>query len=120
MNTLQIKANVHKFQNETPTAIANAILSKWLPIQDSVLQMVAEKLPSPRMRSCYEIIFEEEAQKVRVPKIWQPPIGTNDQMKAKLKELETAMLECDPNSPEVVLFVSKIFPLPRDSFTGKE
>lgn len=49
VNALQIKVNVHKFQNETPIAIANAILSKWLPIQDSVLQMVAEKLPSPRM-----------------------------------------------------------------------
>ena len=81
--------------------------------------MVAEKLPSPsRKLIVFFKFFKEEAQKSRIPYIWQPPVGINEEMKEKLKELENAMLNCDTSSNEVVVFVSKIFPLPKESFNG--
>jgi elongation factor 2 len=73
----------------SPKKFYKLVMNKWLPLSNSLLQMVIEKLPSPK-----------EAQIYRAPDLYT---GPDD-------EMLRAMKECDPNGP-VMMYVSKMVPL---------
>eukprot|EP01114_Cavostelium_apophysatum_P018773 TRINITY_DN5886_c0_g1_i1.p1 TRINITY_DN5886_c0_g1~~TRINITY_DN5886_c0_g1_i1.p1 ORF type:complete len:1020 (-),score=286.89 TRINITY_DN5886_c0_g1_i1:4-3063(-) len=106
ISTLQLKVPARDLNQADPNDVAQAVLNRWLPINEAVLQMVIDTLPSPKA-----------AQPIRIPKIWQPPVGTTDEMIQQLQHLKNNMLECDASdSAELVVFVSKIFSVPPESF----
>ena len=74
ITALKLKIPPRDLTGEDPKSIAQAIMSKWLPCADAVLEAVAEKLPSPL-----------EAQLVRIPKLWQTTVGAPHEITEKQK-----------------------------------
>lgn len=74
---------------KSPKKLCKLAMTNWLPLSDSLLGMIIEKLPSPK-----------EAQVYRAPDLYT---GEDD-------EVLKAMKECDPNGP-VMMYISKMVPL---------
>lgn len=66
-----------------------SILCRWLPISIAILDMIVKQLPSPK-----------EAQKERLPSIWN--------MKQLPLKLKNAVLKCDSEYCECVIYVPKM------------
>lgn len=69
--------------------LVRVIMNRWLPLSNSLLGMIIEKLPSPK-----------EAQQYRAPMLYA---GGDD-------EVLQAMKNCDPNGP-TMMYISKMVPL---------
>lgn len=69
--------------------LLKAVMSKWLPAADCLLEMMVNHLPSPR-----------EAQKYRTSYLYEGP------QEDKVAE---AMRKCDPNGP-LAIYISKMVP----------
>jgi ribosome assembly protein 1 len=74
INALKLKIPPRDLTSEDNKVVAQAIMSKWLPCADAVLEAVAEQLPSPA-----------EAQINRIPKLWQQTVGATTEITAKQK-----------------------------------
>jgi len=107
INALKLKIPPRDLASDDPKAVAQAILCKWLPMSDTLLEMVVEKLPSPI-----------EAQALRIPKLWQPSVGATSEMSTKQHEIQDQMMTCDPQG-EVVIFVSKVVSHGAESVTRR-
>ena len=70
-------------------ALMKRVMQKWLPMGDTVLEMMVLHLPSPR-----------DAQKYRTDALYEGP--TDD-------ALSKAMRECDSNGP-LMMYISKMVP----------
>ena len=75
---------------QTPKRIAKSIFEKWVPVEESILDMVCKFCPSPL-----------EAQKYRVEAIWDGDMES---------DLAKSMLTCDSEGP-VMITLSKMIPL---------
>jgi translation elongation factor EF-G len=98
VKALKLQIPPRDLTSNDPKAGIQAVLGKWLPLAESLLQMVVEKLPGPI-----------EAQKIRIPALWQPTPSASPDVKQKQDQLKEFMMKCDPESSEVVVFVSKVF-----------
>ena len=85
---LKLRENEEQLEDK---ALVNAILKRWLPMADALLEMIVLHLPSP-----------VEAQKYRMETLYTGP--TDD-------ECAKAIQNCDPNGP-LMLYVSKMIPSP--------
>jgi len=75
--------------------ILRAIMRKWLPAGDAVMEMIIEHLPSPKT-----------AQKYRGKDLYTGDMDS---------EIGQAIINCDPNGP-MTMFVSKMFPASDNRF----
>jgi ribosome assembly protein 1 len=82
-------------------ADAQALLREWLPLADSVLANVVDRLPSPI-----------DAQLTRGPTLFDPAAQHDPELAAVVR----AVTACDssPDAP-LVVYISKVFPVGRDS-----
>ncbi|KAL6428375.1 hypothetical protein ACFW04_008571 [Cataglyphis niger] len=100
---LNIKLTTRDLRHTDPKAQLQAFFSQWLPLAQTCLDMVCEKVPPP----CN--LTDEKIERLIS--------GNNDfsALPLETQQLKTAFLSCDP-SPEVpiIIFVSKMFPVERD------
>ncbi|XP_072762084.1 elongation factor-like GTPase 1 isoform X2 [Anoplolepis gracilipes] len=100
---LNIKLTTRDLRHTDPKAQLQAVCSQWLPLAQTCLDMVCEKVPAP----C----------NLTDGKIERLISGNNDfsALPLETQRLKTAFLLCHP-SPEVptIVFVSKMFPVERD------
>ncbi|MDP2439558.1 MAG: GTP-binding protein, partial [archaeon] len=81
--------------------LLRSILSQWLPLSPAVLGTVIDHVPSPIA-----------AQARRVPKLFRPLNPAADispQLLEHHQALMRAMTACDPSSPDIVVFIAKVF-----------
>jgi len=71
--------------------LLKAVMQKWLPADDALLEMMVTHLPSP-----------STAQRYRVENLYSGPLDD---------PTATAIRECDPNGP-LMMYVSKMVPTP--------
>lgn len=100
---LNIKLTTRDLRHTDPKAQLQAVCSQWLPLAQTCLDMVCEKVPAPN--------------KLTDEKIERLISGNNDfsTLPLETQRLKTAFLLCDP-SPDVpvIVFVSKMFLVERD------
>ncbi|KAL0481969.1 ribosome assembly protein 1 [Acrasis kona] len=102
-----MKRQDHKSQLKT-------LMNKWLPLSDTVLVMVIDKLPSPKLSQerLHKLLPELEFSKK--PKTDQktskpPTSSTRRNVKIVRKKVKKNLLSCDPSTDsEVLVFVSKM------------
>lgn len=100
---LNIKLTTRDLRHTDPKAQLQAVCSQWLPLAQTCLDMVCEKVPAP----C----------KLTDEKIERLISGNNDfsALPLETQRLKTAFLSCDPSSEvPVIVFVSKMFLVERD------
>lgn len=83
---INLKSEERKLEGKK---LLKAVMQKWLPAADAILDMVIYKLPSPAI-----------AQKYRVEMLYQGPLDD---------DTATAIRNCDENGP-LVMFISKNVP----------
>lgn len=100
---LNIKLTTRDLRHTDPKAQLQAVCSQWLPLAQTCLNMVCEKVPAP----CN--LTDEKIERLIS--------GNNDfsALPLETQRLKAAFLLCD-TSPEVpiIVFVSKMFPVERD------
>jgi elongation factor 2 len=69
--------------------LTEAVMKKWIPVADSLLELIVQHLPSPLV-----------AQKYHVQNLYSGPLDD---------EAATSIRNCDPNGP-LVMYVSKMVP----------
>ncbi|XP_043709784.1 elongation factor-like GTPase 1 [Telopea speciosissima] len=95
-----------EFQNKDPKLVLQAVMSRWLPLSDSILSMVVRCMPDPIA-----------AQSIRIarllPKREVVDNGTCHDVLAEAEHVRKCVEACD-SSPEApcVAFVSKMFAVP--------
>jgi len=76
-----------------PKEVLRLVLSRWLPAKQCVLDLAADRLPSPL-----------EAQKYRVPNLYTGPMDS---------ECARDMIRCDA-AGTLSVYISKMIPVPKD------
>ncbi|KAL3630208.1 hypothetical protein CASFOL_023192 [Castilleja foliolosa] len=105
-----------ELQNKDPKAVLQSVMSRWLPLADTILSMVTKCLPDP-----------VSAQSFRIPRLLpkREIIENGDSLSSDvLREAELvrkSVEACDssPNAPCVV-FVSKMFAVPTKMLPREE
>ncbi|XP_043836105.1 elongation factor-like GTPase 1 [Dromiciops gliroides] len=99
VSSLGLKIGAREARHSDPKVQINAICSQWLPISNSVLDMVCQKLPSP-----LDITAE------RVERLLCTGARTFDSLPPETQELKTAFMKCgSEDTAPVIIFVSKMF-----------
>ncbi|KAL6256851.1 hypothetical protein P5V15_011787 [Pogonomyrmex californicus] len=100
---LNIKLTTRDLRHTDPKAQLQAICSQWLPLAQTCLDMVCEKVPAPHN------LTDEKIERLIS--------GNNDfsALPVETQRLKKAFLLCDP-SPEapIIIFISKMFPVEKD------
>ena len=81
--------------------LLRSILSQWLPLSTAVLGAVVDHLPDPIT-----------AQARRVPHLFRPlsaDLAIPEDLAASHAALQDAMLRCDAEYPQTVVFIAKVF-----------
>ena len=93
-------------QNKDAKVVLQAVMSRWLPLADTIFAMVVELLPNPI-----------SAQSERIIRLFPDnnELLCKDEVKSSLEKVRSAVKTCDysANSPCIV-FVSKMFAVPID------
>jgi elongation factor 2 len=89
LDTLGIVLSNEERALESSKALIKAIMQKFLPAGDALLEMIVQHLPSP-----------QRAQKYRCELLYQGPLDD---------ETATAIRNCDPNGP-LCIYISKMVP----------
>jgi ribosome assembly protein 1 len=91
--------------HKDPKVVLQAVVSRWLPIADTVLSMVIECLPDP-------VMAQPERMMRLVPRPDIPP-GTSKEVQTELELVRSAVEHCDGGyEGPCVAFVSKMFAVP--------
>ncbi|XP_034536573.1 elongation factor-like GTPase 1 [Notolabrus celidotus] len=99
MTSLGIKVMARDSSHSDPKVLLSAICAQWLPVSQSVLAMVCEKLPSP-----LDMVAE------RVEKLMSVGARQFESMPQQTQELKRAFLQCSSEeTAPVIVFVSKMF-----------
>lgn len=113
VKTLQLKVLPRDLRSKDGKSLIQTIFSQWLPLSFSVLVATIEQLPSPIT-----------AQGPKLARILHPNIlnSISDPTPEPKNELERALYSCNPNDPEapVVVYVSKMFSVPKNMLPGKK
>ena len=80
----------------------SAVFSQWLPLTKAVLNMVIKTLPSPKD------ITSDRAEQLMCSKA-----ARFDSLAQETQNLKNDFLNCDPESDDLIVFVSKMFPVPK-------
>ncbi len=99
---LKIKVPARDMRTNDAKQKLSAIFSQWLPLAKSLLKMVISQLPSPKD------VKEERAEQLMCSKTTR-----FDYLPAATRSLKSEFLACDPDSDQVIVFVSKMFPVPK-------
>ena len=102
VNTLNIKVAPRDLRSNDARQKLSAIFTQWLPLAIVVLNMVIKILPSPNQ------IKEERAEQLMCSKA-----ARFDSLAPQTQKLKEDFLKCDPTSEELIVFVSKMFPVPK-------
>ena len=102
VSTLNIKVAPRDLRSNDAKQKLSAIFTQWLPLAMVVLNMVIKVLPSPNQ------IKEERAEQLMCSKA-----ARFDSLAPQTQKLKSDFLNCDPNSDELIVFVSKMFPVPK-------
>jgi len=111
---LQVPVNLFKKQDKR--AHVRGVLGRWLPLADSVLQMVCECLPSPQTGQRERILTlvpELEDIKTDIKKKSKDQQVVDSDVRTEMRnlrrKLKKNLLRCDPSDKaEVMVFVSKM------------
>ena len=95
LNKLGIELNQDD-KKKSDKALLKAIMSKWLPAADCLVEMMILHLPSPL-----------EAQKYRTPYL----------LEGEEEEVREAMEKCDPDGP-LMIYISKMVPVDDGRFAA--
>lgn len=93
VDSLGIKVLPRELQQKEWRPKLKAIMSKWLPCHEALLQMTVQCLPDPA-----------SAQRLRMRRLWP---GMKASSKAP-KKLRHSMLNCDASSPHIMIYVTKM------------
>ena len=104
VNTLNIKVAARDLRSNDARQKLSAIFTQWLPLAIVVLNMVIKVLPAPNE------IKEERAEQLMCSKA-----SRFDSLAPQTQKLKSDFLKCDPESEELIIFVSKMFPVPKKS-----
>ncbi|XAR70865.1 Protein-synthesizing GTPase [Bertholletia excelsa] len=102
-----------ELQNKDPKAVLQAVMSRWLPLSDTILSMVVKYLPDPIA-----------AQSLRIsrllPKRELICDGIDSNILSEAELVRKSVERCD-TSPEVpcIAFVSKMFAVPSKMLPGR-
>ncbi|XP_039450927.1 elongation factor-like GTPase 1 [Culex pipiens pallens] len=83
------------------------LLSQWLPIESSLLALILQIVPNPRQ------IPESKAEKLLCSRM--EDFRT---FPAQTQALKQDILKCDSAAPNLIVFISKMFPADRSAFPG--
>lgn len=95
---LGIKLTARDLRHTDTRIQLQSLMMQWLPLSHTVLDMVCEKLPSPK-----EILPE------KVEKLMCSRIRDFDSYHEDTKKLKNDFLACDSDDRPVIIFISKMF-----------
>ncbi|XP_076879155.1 LOW QUALITY PROTEIN: elongation factor-like GTPase 1 [Brachyhypopomus gauderio] len=99
VTSLDLKVMARDLRHSDPKVLLSAICSQWLPVSQSVLSMVCEKLPAPT-----DMAVE------RVEALMSVGARRFDTLPEETQQLRKAFLECaSEDETPVIVFVSKMF-----------
>ncbi len=105
VDSLQIKVPARDLRSTDAKQQINAILSQWLPLAPCLLSMACRKLPAPNQ------LGEERARKLMCSKARR-----FDALPSETRALQEAFTSCSSSEDSpVIVFVSKMFPVPKKS-----
>ena len=102
VSTLNIKVSPRDLRSNDPKQKLSAIFSQWLPLAKALLNTVIKVLPSPK-----------EIQDERAEQLMCSKASRFDTLPSETQSLKSDFLKCDPESSELIIFVSKMFPVPK-------
>lgn len=99
---LNLNISNREMNHEDAQNVAQAFMSRWLPVSNAVLDTVVDHLPNPIA-----------AQKIRIPHLYKPlPVAGHEE---EIRKISLAIESCDSSDgAPVVGFVSKVFAVPND------
>ncbi|XP_052752232.1 elongation factor-like GTPase 1 isoform X2 [Galleria mellonella] len=96
---LGIKLTARDLRHTDTRIQLQSLMMQWIPLSQTILNMVCEKLPSPK-----EIIPD------KVEKLMCSGIGDFEALHPETQKLKKDFLDCDSNSDKpVIIFISKMF-----------
>ncbi|XP_057380327.1 elongation factor-like GTPase 1 [Daphnia carinata] len=103
VQNLQLQINPRDLKHSDPKVQIHAILNKWLPLSDTVLRMVCEKLPCPSQMS-----------EARAEKLMSSLSKPFELLPEATQQLKTAFVACSPSDDApTIAFVSKMMVVDR-------
>ena len=102
INALNVKIAARDLKTNDSRQKLSAIFTQWLPLTKAVLDMVINVLPSPKD------ITNDRAEQLMCSKA-----ARFDSLTSETQDLKSHFLNCDPKSDELIVFVSKMFPVPK-------
>ncbi|KAI9565149.1 hypothetical protein GHT06_008924 [Daphnia sinensis] len=103
VQNLQLQINPRDLKHSDHKVQIHAILSKWLPLSDTVLRMVCEKLPCPSHMS-----------EARAEKLMSSLSKPFELLPEATQQLKTAFVACSPSDDApTIAFVSKMMAVDR-------
>ncbi|KAA8550118.1 hypothetical protein F0562_001802 [Nyssa sinensis] len=95
-----------ELQNKDPKTVLQAVMSRWLPLSDTILSMVVKYMPDPITAQSFRISR-------LLPKREVMECGVHSDVLAEVELVRKSVEACDTN-PEApcVAFVSKMFAVP--------
>ncbi|KAG8232346.1 hypothetical protein J437_LFUL008814, partial [Ladona fulva] len=98
---LGIKLTARDLRHTDCKVQLQAVMNQWLPLANSLLDMVCMKLPSP-LEICDE----------KVDRIFNLPNYSPDKLPEEIQSLKSAFKKCSSESvAPVIIFISKMFPV---------
>ena len=102
VNQLNIKVSPRDMKTNDSKQKLSAIFSQWLPLANVLLKTVIQKLPSPKD------IKEERAEQLMCSKA-----ARFDTLPTETQALKNDFLNCDPDSDDLIVYISKMFAVPK-------
>ena len=102
ITALNIKVAARDLRSTDMKQKLSAVFSQWLPLTKAVLNMVIKTLPSPKD------ITSERAEQLMCSKA-----ARFDSLAQETQNLKNEFLNCDSESDDLIVFVSKMFPVPK-------
>ena len=102
ITALNIKVAARDLRSTDMKQKLSAVFSQWLPLTKAVLNMVIKTLPSPKD------ITSDRAEQLMCSKA-----ARFDSLAQETQNLKNDFLNCDPESDDLIVFVSKMFPVPK-------
>ncbi|KAK4358512.1 hypothetical protein RND71_020741 [Anisodus tanguticus] len=95
-----------ELQNKDPKYVLQSVMSRWLPLSDTILSMVVKYMPDPISAQSFRISR-------LLPKRELLDIGANPNVLSEAELVRKSVESCDsnPDAP-CVIFVSKMFAIP--------
>ncbi|XP_075235749.1 elongation factor-like GTPase 1 [Lycorma delicatula] len=103
VESLNIKMTSRDLRHTDARVQIQALCSQWLPLSTAVLDMVCEKLPSPK-----------DLSEEKVEHLMCSTMQSIESLPPETRSLKEAFLKCssDPDAP-IIVFISKMFPVER-------